>query len=383
LLLIALAALLPAALFVNRAVIQTAWYASRPIQELREEAERTADPLAVKVLASRYLGKQQAAEAEASVSPLLERSPYQPDLWVLRARSELAQGKDARAFASASVALKMGGEAPEPLVLLGQIEERRGKEADAEKRYLRALELKPEDPDANYRLGRIELSHLQYGTAIGRFERVLKSRPGDAESLQLLAQARLETGQAAAAEAAARSAAQVAPASARAWFMLGTVLKAAHEADRRQEAEHAFRTALERDAAMHTARYEIGAILLQREEYASAARVLEQVTRDLPLNKTAYEKLAQCYLRLKRPQDADRVMREYHRLDEMDLSTAPIEYALWAMPDNIPLRVKLARLYRRYGRRDLAAMQITLALERRPGDRDALALAAELGTAKP
>jgi thioredoxin-like negative regulator of GroEL len=119
-------------------------------------------------------------------------------------------------------------------------------------------------------------------------------------------------------------------------------------------------------------------LAFQRGEYEAARAEFEQVLRDYPLHKQSYPVLAQCYRRLRRPADAARVLKSYAALDTMDLDTAPLEYSLWAMPDNVALRVKLARLYVKYRRPDLAATQVALALETNPGYPDALRLQEEL-----
>jgi hypothetical protein len=58
----------------------------------------------------------------------------------------------------------------------------------------------------------------------------------------------------------------------------------------------------------------------------------------------------------------------------MDLSTAPLEYQVWAMPENTAVRMKLARLYLRYKRPDLALTQVERVLEINPSHTEARGL---------
>jgi hypothetical protein len=64
----------------------------------------------------------------------------------------------------------------------------------------------------------------------------------------------------------------------------------------------------------------------------------------------------------------------------MDLETAPLEYSVWAMPDNTALRVRLARLYMRYRRPDLALTQVERVLELNPNHAEARRLRQQLSS---
>ena len=75
---------------------------------------------------------------------------------------------------------------------------------------------------------------------------------------------------------------------------------------------------------------------------------------------------------------AERLGIEYRKIDEMDLATAPLEYSVWAMPDNTALRMRLARLYVRYHRPDLALTQVERILELNPNHAEARRLHEEL-----
>jgi hypothetical protein len=61
----------------------------------------------------------------------------------------------------------------------------------------------------------------------------------------------------------------------------------------------------------------------------------------------------------------------------MDLSTAPLEYQVWAMPNNTGVRMKLARLYLRYHRPDLALIEVGHVLDLNPNHPEALRLKAK------
>lgn len=365
-----------AAAWVNRASLERLYYRAIPLPRLAETAAGGNDPEAGLVLAERYLAAGRPADAEGVLRPVLDRNQGLAAGWVLRARSELEQGKDGPAYASANVAAALAGPSAPTLTLLGLIEERRGNENGAEERYRAAIRQDSRSAEAHYRLGRLELSHANYGPAIADLEAARRTRPRDAEIIQYLAQAHQEVGQPQEAQRLAHEAVRLAPSSGAAWFVLGTVLKTDSDPGKRREAESAFGRAEALDPAPARARHELGSLLFQRGEYAAAAAELERAIQSQPLNKPSYPLLAQCYGRLGRPQDSARALREYHRLEEMNLDTAPLEYAIWAMPDNIALRLKLARLYLKYGRRDLAEMQVNLALEANPRNPEALELRA-------
>lgn len=365
-------------LAINRNTLFRWYYGVLPLSTLSASLEDGADPVGITVLAERYLHGNRPADAERVLLPLLERQPEHSEAWLLRSRAEFAQSKFGPAYASLQVA--RAGLPPDAEIryLMGQLQERRGNENAAEREYRAAIKLNPRHLGALVKLGRIELMHLQYGGALDHFKMAGTIAPQDPEVLQLLAQTQQALGNAEAAEAASREAVAAAPASGRAWYVLGEVLKTSVDPQRRDEAAAAFRKALDLDPKLVVAHHELGMLRFQANDLPGAIREFSTVLQKLPLHKQSYPILARCYLRLNKKQDADRVLKEYARLDAMDLDTAPLEYSLWAMPENVALRVKLARLYVKYGRKDLAAAQVALALEANPGNSGALKLREEL-----
>ena len=187
----------------------------------------------------------------------------------------------------------------------------------------------------------------------------------------MLSQAHLALGHADEAEALAREATTLEPAVGRTWYTLAEVLKTSVEPQVRDEAAVAYRRALELDSQLVTAHHELGALYFKQGDYPEATREFEAIITAMPLHKQSYPMLAQCYARLGRKAEAQTTLKEYERLDEMDLSTAPLEYSLWATPERTDLRLKLARLYLKYERPDLATGQVSLILERDPNNPEA------------
>jgi tetratricopeptide (TPR) repeat protein len=122
---------------------------------------------------------------------------------------------------------------------------------------------------------------------------------------------------------------------------------------------------------------QLGQIAFSRGDYAGAAAELQRAIDLQPLNRLPYPALMQCYRRLGQTARADRLAVEYRKIDAMDLATAPLEYSIWAMPQNAALRLRLAHLYRQYGRPDLALGQVERVLELNPGQPEARRLREE------
>jgi tetratricopeptide (TPR) repeat protein len=266
---------------------------------------------------------------------------------------------------------------------LGLLLERRGNEAGAEAEFRRAVALDAAHAGAHLELARGALAERHYGRALQHLEVVIRREPDNRAALETLSLAHLGLGHLDQAEQSARRMVRLAPGSAGAWRALGQVLKDRATPAALVEAEQAYRRALQLSPDSSELHQQLGLIQFSRGDYARAAAELQRAIDLHPLNRQPYPALMQCYRRLGMAARAERLDAEYRKIDEMDLSTAPLEYSVWAMPENIALRMRLARLYRRYRRPDLALTQVERVLALNPNLDEARQLRQQLKLSKP
>jgi tetratricopeptide (TPR) repeat protein len=355
------------------------WLHRQSIQSLAAyvESHPSAADAAV-VLARRYLDARQPGPAEAVLQRLIEQEPETAHAWLLRSEAEFAQNKLAAAYASLQVAMPFLDRSAEAHWRLGLLLERRGDEARAEAEFRRAVQLNPEHAGARLELARAALAERHFGVALQHLQLVIQREPANTAALEALSLAHRGLGDLDQAERHARDAARLAPASAGAWRALGQVLKDRATPAALREGERVLRRALELAPESSELHEQLGLLLFSQDDYKQAATELQRAIDLQPLNRLPYPTLMQCYTRLGQRARADRLRAQYRKLDEMDLATAPLEYSVWAMPENTTLRMRLARLYQRYQRPDLALAQVERVLELNPNHADASRLRGQL-----
>jgi Tfp pilus assembly protein PilF len=355
-----------------RAPVRRSLLARQPLAGLAAHVDADpSDAPAALILAERYLRAREASRAEAVLLRLIQTDPTNAPAWLLRSRAELEQGNMAAAYASLCVAMPFLQSSAEAHRRLGLLLERRGDEARAEAEFRRAIALDPDDAPARLELARGALAERHYGEALRHLNPVIRKDPKSTEALEMLALAHRSLGHLDRAERYAREQVRLAPRSADAWEALGQVLSFRGTPDAMAAAEQAFRQAASLDPASSELHDQLGQIAFSRGDYRGAAAELQRAVDLQPLNRLAYPALMQCYRRLGQTARADRLAAQYRKLDEMDLATAPLEYSVWAMPQNSALRLRLAHLYRHYGRPDLALAQVERVLELDPGQAEA------------
>jgi tetratricopeptide (TPR) repeat protein len=335
------------------------------------------------LLAERYLDSGQPASAEPVLLRLIEQEPANARAWLLRSQAEFQQGKLAAAYASLQVAMPFLARSPEARWRLGLLRERRGDEAGAEAEFHRAVALDPGHVEARLELARGALSERHYGEALKHLEVAVRREPRNPMALEALALAHRGLGHLDQAERYAREEVRLAPQSSRSWRTLGQALQDRATAPALREAEQAYRRALQLEPGSSELHHQLGMISFSRGDYAAAATELQRAIDLQPLNRLAYPALMQCYRRLGRSDRAERLQATYRKIDEMDLATAPLEYSIWAMPDNTALRMRLARLYVRYHRPDLARTQVERVIELNPNHAEARRLQEQLKVSRP
>lgn len=139
------------------------------------------------------------------------------------------------------------------------------------------------------------------------FDAMLDRFPGDAYALASRAHLRAQRGAAAAAIEDAQALVAAHPRrSAADWFNLAFLLEAA---DRLDEAERAFRRAVELDDKLDRAWYGLGLTLIRMQRFDEAVAALKRNTELQPMSPYGWYQLARVHVDRQEPEEARRIIR--------------------------------------------------------------------------
>jgi tetratricopeptide (TPR) repeat protein len=142
------------------------------------------------------------------------------------------------------------------------------------------------------------------------FGRMLQRWPADAYALASRAHVRAQLGQRDAAIADAQALVGAHPErSAADWFNLAFLLE---EASRFDEAEPAFRRAVELDPKLDRAWYGLGLALIRQQRFDEAVAALEHNTQLQPMSPYGWYQLARVHVDRKEPEAARKIIRHLH-----------------------------------------------------------------------
>lgn len=139
------------------------------------------------------------------------------------------------------------------------------------------------------------------------FDRMLLRWPGDAYALASRSHQHAQAGRRDAAIADAQALVAAHPSrSAADWFNLAFLLEAG---DRLQEAESAFRRALELDPKLDRGWYGLGLVLIRLGRLDDAVPVLRRNTELQPMSPYGWYQLARVHMNSHRPEEAVKIIR--------------------------------------------------------------------------
>ena len=139
------------------------------------------------------------------------------------------------------------------------------------------------------------------------FDRMLQRWPGDAYALASRSHQHAQAGRRDAAIADAQALVAAHPArSAADWFNLAFLLETA---DRLEEAENAFRRALELDPKLDRGWYGLGLVLIRLGRLEEAVPVLKRNTELQPMSPYGWYQLARVHMNSHRPDEAVKIIR--------------------------------------------------------------------------
>lgn len=149
--------------------------------------------------------------------------------------------------------------------------------------------------------------------ALAVFDTMLARWPNDAYALASRAHVRGELGQRDAAIADARALVAAHPRrSAADWYNLAFLLEAAGRID---EAEPAFRTAVEIDPKLDMAWYGLGLVLIRQQRFDEAVAALKRNTELQPMSPYGWYQLARVQVDRRHPEEAEKIILHLEKFE--------------------------------------------------------------------
>lgn len=151
------------------------------------------------------------------------------------------------------------------------------------------------------------------GTAQACFDRMLLRWPNDAYSLASRSHVLAQQGRNEEALADARALVRAHPRrSAGDWFNLAYLLEATSHID---EAEAAFRHALDIDPKLDRAWYGLGLVLIRQQRFDDAVAALKRNTELQPMSPYGWYQLARVHLDRQQPDEARKIIRHLKKFE--------------------------------------------------------------------
>ncbi|MGV3719717.1 MAG: tetratricopeptide repeat protein [Actinomycetota bacterium] len=380
LLLLAAVVLLALAAWVWREPMELAFVRRQSLSAQEDYVRRRPDsPAAAALLAKAYLAADRTHEARVLLDGAVERFPERAELRTLLARALSAEGNGPAAYGQLQVAVhSLGADDAETWHWLGRVEAAAGKAQDAQKHFEQALRKNPRHVPTLLLLARDAKATDRFSEAEAYFHSALKADPNSTTAAVGLAEMSFRRRNPAEAVAAARRAVALAPRDSEANLWLARSLHAQDGPGTAREAEAAYRLAIEASSEKWTPRFHLAQLLRETGRLAEAEKELELNVRENPLHDVSFYELSLCAGALGHRERAQSAMQRFKKLNRLSLESAQYEYQLRVTPQNVPLRLKLAQLYFRNGRPDLARPEVEQILRREPEHTEARKLADQI-----
>ncbi len=343
-------------------------------------AARPESPERASLLCEALLREGKGTQALEVITPWVERRAADPRIRTQIGRALLAVGRPAEAFAHLQLAVRaLNSEDPATRYWLGRALELADRGAEAAQEYQATLQRHPRYAPALLRLAGIARAETRVGEAERLFRQATVIEPSNAEAWAGLAEALFRLGRGEAAATSARRALQIAPHSASASLWLARALQTDRSWTTPDEVVNAYRAAIRDGADAVTPRYYLAQFLREQGRREEAMRELRANIAANSLHRVSYYELALCARSLGLREEAAAALKRYRRLNQLDLASSEMEYRVWVSPEDMALRLELARFYFDNGRPDLAKPQVEYILQRRKDDPGALALQKRIG----
>jgi Flp pilus assembly protein TadD len=233
----------------------------------------------------------------------------------------------------------------------------------------KVTELDPQNAEAWYLLGTSFGDLHQFDRALDALQKAARYGPERAVYHRDLAQVQMHFGKQEDARASLSKARALEPRDPGTLVLLAKIdLDQGATDERLQTAESLLKEAIAIDDRYSAAYRELGTLHARRRQMDEAVPVLRKAVKLDPTDGQALFQLAQALLRTGHDAEGQRLMKGFKELSEARRSVSSLEDRIHQDPKNPDLRLRVARLYRRYGVDDRAVNQYQVYLSMKPAD---------------
>jgi tetratricopeptide (TPR) repeat protein len=212
------------------------------------------------------------------------------------------------------------------------------------------VKLQPKHDNAWYLLGKMYGHDRQWDQAMDALQKAISIDPKNASYWRDLGQINANYTRLDEAEKQFKKAIELEPANAEAYYLLGLLYtQRADTPKMRGQAEQALQFALVRDDKLPEAYFELGKLYERSGNYAVAVNNFRKAQELNPGDEQALYHLGQCLVKLGNTAEGKKLIAGSQELGAAKTSMRDLQNRTIAEPQNRELRLRLARVYRKYG----------------------------------
>lgn len=232
----------------------------------------------------------------------------------------------------------------------------------------KVTELDPQDAEAWHRLGVAYVDLHQWDQGLAALEKAAELNNRRADYHRDLAQVQMHFGKTAEARRSLESARDIDPRDKGTLVLLARVELDAGASTDLMGAQRLVEAALKIDPLFAPAHRELGVIYLRRGQVKPAINSLRKAVEYDRSDGQALFQLGQALIRDGRRAEGDEALRGFRMLTEAHRTVRDLEDRIHQDPKNPELRLRMARVYRQYGRDDHAINQYQVYLSMQSSD---------------
>lgn len=327
------------------------------------------DALACYYYGRALLQRNQPADAQGLFQRAVSLNPRLGRAYLGLARSQALQGHLRDAELAFHEAVTQDPSNLEARVLLARLYYDNGRPAEALRELQLAAQRSPDSAEVWFALSHVYGGMGKRDQVLDALEKCTRLDPGRAEYWRALGRVYWHYSRLAEAESALRQALRIQPADGVCQLWLGEALmQGAPSPETLREAEACFRKAVALQPGNGEASLALGKLLARQRDHAEAEKWLRSAVRLAPSNDQAQFQLGQFLRANGKEREAAQYLAEAGRLSAGRLVVKRLEAALAVHPADAPLRLRLARLYRKYANGPAAMGEYQRYLALRPSD---------------
>jgi tetratricopeptide (TPR) repeat protein len=308
------------------------------------------DPLTFIYYGSELMKAGRLPESEQAFNRAIELDPKRVRAYVGRAGVYLRQDDLKKAIETFEMAVKLDPNDDAAQFGLAQAYFRAGSPRRAIDPLKVVVRLQPKSHKAWYLLSQMYAEDRQWDQAMDALNKAISIDHKQAEYWRDLGQINANYSRLDEAEKQFKKAISLAPSDAVAYYYLGLLYTQRGDSPKvRGQVEQALLFALARDPNMAEAYFELGKLYERSGNYTVAANNFRKAQELNPGDEQALYHLGQCLVKLGNQAEGRKMIAGSQELGAAKSSMRDLQNRTIAEPQNRELRLRLARLYRKYG----------------------------------